>query len=310
VSERQSNRRCPQPEGQQQPSPDRPPGADLSRPTLDGDLVDPVVALEARLGASWWSQLRDAGVTDGDLRAAVRRGRVRAVGGGIYALADVDPDVLVAATLHGRLTCVSAAVRHGLDVLHRPARPHVAVPRNRPTTSAEAIVHRVDVPGDGPVVPLVASLLTLVRCLPALDAVVTLDSAVRQRAVRVTSLAKRTRGRGSVEVRRRLAMVDGRAGSVIETVLRLAMRQAGLQVACQVSIPGAGRVDFVVEGWLVVEVDGFQFHSTRDQYRTDRRRANAIAGTGYRLLRFTYEDVMFRLPETLAKIQAVLAAGR
>lgn len=272
--------------------------------------MDPVAALEARLGASWWSQLMSVGVTDGDLRAAVRRGRVRAVGGGVYALADVDRDVLVAATLRGRLTCVSAAARHGLDVLHRPARPHVAVPRNRPTTSKNAVVHRVDAPGGGPVVPVVASLLTLVRCLPALDAVATIDSAVRLGTVRVASLTTRVQGRGSVEARRRLALVDGRSGSVIETVLRLAMRQAGLLVECQVTIPGAGRVDFVVEGWLVVEVDGFQFHSTREQYRTDRHRANAIVGTGCRLLRFTYEDVMFRLPETLARIQAVLAAGR
>lgn len=272
--------------------------------------MDPVIALKARLGASWWSELTRAGVTDGDLRGAVRRGRVLALGGGTFALPDVDADVVAAATLRGRLTCVSAARLHKLDVLHLPGKPHVAVPRNRPTRSADATVHRVDAPGSGPVVPLVACLLTLLRCLPAVDAVVTIDCAVRQRAVRVNSLSRRVAGRGSVEARRRLGLVDGRSGSVIETVLRLAMRQAGLRVECQVSIPGVGRVDFLVDGWLVVEVDGFEFHATRARYRNDRRRGNALTGSAYALLRFTYEDVMHRLPQTLALIQAVVAQGR
>lgn len=268
------------------------------------------MALRSRLGASWWSQLMRAGVTDGDLRGAVRRGRVLALGGGTFALPEAEADVVTAATLRGRLTCVSAARRHKLDVLDCPEVPHVAVPRNRPAQSSQAVVHRVDAPGTGPVVPLVACLVTLLRCLPAVDAVVTVDSAVRQRAVRVASLATRLRGSGSVEARRRLGLVDGRSGSVIETLLRLAMRQAGLQVDCQVHIDGVGRVDFVVNGWLVVEVDGFEYHSTRDHYRADRRRANALARSGYRLLRCTYEDVVHRLPETMATIQAVVAQGR
>jgi very-short-patch-repair endonuclease len=195
-------------------------------------------------------------------------------------------------------------------MLTEPTTPHVAVPRNRPTTSDDAVIHRTDTPGAGPVVPLFAALLTLLRCLPALEAAVVVDCAVRRRMARVESLRRQLRGPGSVEARRVLGLVDGRSGSLIESVLRLALRQAGLRVDCQVFIDGVGRVDLVVDGWLVIEVDGFAYHSERAQYRADRARANTLVLRGYVLLRFTYEDVMHGLPETVAAVLAVHSRGR
>ena len=97
---------------------------------------------------------------------------------------------------------------------------------------------------------------------------------------------------------------------MIETVARVALRQAGLPVDCQVLIQGVGRVDLVVDGWLVVELDGFAYHSDRDRYRTDRRRTNGLVARGYRVLRFSYEDVMFHLADVVAQVVAVHAAGR
>lgn len=272
--------------------------------------MDPVVALRARLGASWWSALMRTGVSDGHLRGAVRMGRVLDLGGGVYALPGAPPDAVAAARLHGRLTCCSAAKRHGFELLQEPDRPHVQVPRDRPAKSGGAVVHRGAAPGSGAVVPPVAALLTVLRCLPALEAVVVVDSAVRQGAARAASLRSRLRGPGSVEARRVLGLVDGRSGSLIETVLRLALRQAGLAVDCQVLIDGVGRVDLVVDGWLVIEVDGFAYHAERAQYRADRARANALARRGYVLLRFTYEDVVHRLGDTVATVLDVHARGR
>ena len=272
--------------------------------------MEPVAFLQSRLGASSWSAIIEAGVTDGNLRGAVRRGTVQSLGRGTYALPGAPPDVVIAARLRGRLTCCSAARRHGLDVLTDPERPHVAVPRNRGTRSALAVVHRGDTVGSGPLVPLLDALAPAARCLPAVDSVVMVDSGLRQGKVRVGALRRRLRGPGSVEARRILALADGRSGSVIETVLRLALRQAGLPLDLQVLVPGLGRVDLVVGGWLVVEVDGFAYHSERAQYRADRERANGLAGRGYVLLRFTYEDVMYRLPETVAYVAAVYARGR
>jgi very-short-patch-repair endonuclease len=272
--------------------------------------MDPVTALDRRLGASWWRALMSAGVTDGDLRGAVRRGQVLCVGGGTYALPGATPDAVMAARLRGRVTCSSAAKRFGLDLLSDPLVPHVLVPRNRAVETNDAVVHRATVPGSGPVVPLLYALVAVLRCLDTVDAVVVVDSALRQGTARLRSLDARLRGPGSVEARRQLGLADARSGSVIETVARLALRQAGLPVDCQVLIQGVGRVDLVVDGWLVVELDGFAYHSDRERYRTDRRRTNGLVARGYRVLRFSYEDVMFHLADVVAQVVAVNAAGR
>jgi len=71
-----------------------------------------------------------------------------------------------------------------------------------------------------------------------------------------------------------------------------------------VKISGVGWVDLLVEGRIVVELDGFAYHSGRVEYREDRRRDRELVRQGYLVLRFTFEDVM-RDPEIV--VRAVLA---
>ncbi|TAL20866.1 MAG: DUF559 domain-containing protein, partial [Frankiales bacterium] len=53
------------------------------------------------------------------------------------------------------------------------------------------------------------------------------------------------------------------------------------------------RVDFAwPDERLVVEVDGFAFHADRASYRNDRRRTNELVLAGWRVLRFSWEDVV------------------
>jgi very-short-patch-repair endonuclease len=58
-------------------------------------------------------------------------------------------------------------------------------------------------------------------------------------------------------------------------------------------VAGAER-DFV---WparrLVVEVDGYAYHSSRGAKQRDHRRDRALTALGWRPVRFTYEDVAF-----------------
>jgi very-short-patch-repair endonuclease len=159
------------------------------------------------------------------------------------------------------------------------------------------------------VAPLAAALATALRCLSLVNAVVLVDAAINRRLVSASTLAARLRGPGSVAARIALAAVDGRAESMLETVLRLGLRRAGLPVTPQAWVAGVGRVDFLIGGWLVVEVDGYAFHSSRNDYREDRRRGNALSADGYVLLRFSYEDVMFRLDEVVAQVLATYEAG-
>ena len=268
--------------------------------------MQPTDAVAAYGGAARWKRLVDKGVTDGRLRAAVRSGElVRR--GPVYAFPDAASDVVVAAELGGRLTCSSAASRLGLDTLNPPDKVHVAVPRNCPRTHKQAIVHRT---GHGPgwLVSVPEALVHALGCQPLIDALVMVDSGLRTGGLTKLELRKRIIGPDSVRRRGLLDLADGKAGSVIETVARLAIRSAGMSVQSQVYIPDVGRVDLVVDGWLVVEIDGYAHHSDRDQFRNDRRRANLLAEKGFVLLRFSYEDVMHRTAQMLAQICFVHAS--
>jgi very-short-patch-repair endonuclease len=82
----------------------------------------------------------------------------------------------------------------------------------------------------------------------------------------------------------------------------------GWSVQSQVYIPDVGRVDLLIDGWLVIEIDGYAHHSSREQFRNDRRRANLLSEKGLVLLRFSYEDVMHRCAQMVAQIRFVHAS--
>ncbi len=77
-----------------------------------------------------------------------------------------------------------------------------------------------------------------------------------------------------------------------------------------VYVEGVDRVDLLIDGWLVLEADGFAYHSSRTSYRQDWRRANPLAAQGHRLLRSGYEDVVFGSEHVAATISAVLRRPR
>jgi very-short-patch-repair endonuclease len=90
--------------------------------------------------------------------------------------------------------------------------------------------------------------------------------------------------------------------------LRLALVHTGLVPQSQAQIAGVGRVDFLfVAERLVVEADGYAFHADRRAYREDRRRGNALQSAGYRVLRFTWEDVVNAPDRVVATVRRALA---
>ena len=67
-----------------------------------------------------------------------------------------------------------------------------------------------------------------------------------------------------------------------------------------------GRPDLVDEDLrVVVEADSFEWHGSRAALLADARRYNALALEGWLVLRFCWEDVMFR---TSLVADALLAA--
>lgn len=61
------------------------------------------------------------------LADAVAQGRIRELGRGWYALAEVDPAIAVARRFNAAVTCVSAARLYGLPLVREDRRIHLSV---------------------------------------------------------------------------------------------------------------------------------------------------------------------------------------
>lgn len=107
--------------------------------------------------------------------------------------------------------------------------------------------------------------------------------------------------------------MDPEAGSVLESLCRVLMSLSGLPApeTQHVVRRGGGRVGRVDFAWLeqrlIVETDGFAFHSDRASYRRDRRRVNSLLLAGWVVLRFSWEDVVSDPDYVVASVRAALA---
>jgi hypothetical protein len=229
-------------------------------------------------------------------------------GYGLVALPDTHPDLLAALAVGGVLSCASAGRVHGLDLIRMSSHVHVTIPRGRPLPTAPGlVVHRRSVPTDGFVTTLARTAADCARCLPGREAVVAVDAVLR-RGVPAADVRKYLVGRGAAVGRAVVERADGRSGSSGETCARLAIEDAGLTVEPQVYVPGVGWVDLLVEGRLVVEIDGLAYHSDGRQFAADRRRDAELQRLGYRVVRFTWLDAVRRPEYVVGVVQALLAA--
>lgn len=57
---------------------------------------------------------------------------------------------------------------------------------------------------------------------------------------------------------------------------------------------------------VAVEADSWRWHGDRAAFQRDRAKANALQLAGYRVLRFTHDDVVRRPARTAATIRAAL----
>lgn len=281
--------------------------------------MDPITALAAFGGAARWARLCQCGVSERDLRQAVASAGVLSVGDGGYVLPGADPALVAAVRLGGVASHASAARLHRLDLWRPIDGIDVTVRRGSHPQSCRVRVHRVNLRPDEidfqlPITSVLRTAIDCGRSLPLPDAVVILDSAMRGGRVNSAALkaaASSARGHGAVALRRAVEHADALAGSALESALRLLLLLVDARLETQVKIPdvGPGPVDFVLDGWLVIEADGFEHHSSRDDYKKDRARSNGVVVRGYTLLRFTWEDVKLRPWWVLAQVHAVLRRG-
>jgi very-short-patch-repair endonuclease len=152
--------------------------------------------------------------------------------------------------------------------------------------------------------PLDRALALMASCLPALEVLCSVDSALNRKLVTMPQLRRLPGERWH----RVLDQTDESAESGVETLFRFRARAAGYRPRTQVPVPG-GRIDFLLGERLVVETDGSEFHSGHEEFLRDRERDAWLAGPGYYVVRLTYAHVVHRWHEVESLLQILHARG-
>lgn len=229
---------------------------------------------------------------------------------GVFVLPECDEGILGAVLNNGRLSCASAAAHYGLWLRKPPARLHLACNHGH---GSGFVRHRTIRFQGHPLLPVAAVedvALHALGCLPTPASTAMATSAIRLHGVPRELLASQLLADRSGTARRVLRELDIRAESIVEVDLQHLFRKHGIEYASQVFLPGIGRVDFLLGGFLIVEVDGFAFHSKRGDMLRDRERNNASAVSGYAVLRYMPEHIWFNSGQVISEIRTVLAAGQ
>lgn len=247
------------------------------------------------------------------LTRAVRDGQVLRLRRDHYALPGVIPEIAEAVRIGGRLACVTLLHLIGVFVLDAPG-VHVHLPahasRIRPRRSASTVLHWSDAcDGSGPrhVVDIGVAVLQAVRCQSPRAALATLDSVLHHGLMNLDEL-RMLFSELPARFGKLLALVDGSAESGPETFMRLLLRSIGVSFETQVWLPGVGRVDFLVDGWLIIECDSKEFHEGWDKQREDRRRDLAAARLGFVTIRPLATDILRDSARVRTDLVQILAA--
>lgn len=265
--------------------------------------------LLARGGVARTSAIVAAGVSAYAIDMAVERGTLVRPRRGWLATRDADPYLISAARAGVVLTCVTQAKRLGLWVLTGDD-PHVGAPPNASRLRLQnrnATVHwgrpvHPRPPGvleDG----ILNTLLLVERCQPHEAALAVWESALNQRLVERSELARLPL---RASARRLLEEATPFADSGLETMFRTRLRWLRHPIRSQIWIRGH-RVDFLIGDRLVVQIDGG--HHVGAQRAADVAHDAALMLLGFHVIRVTYAQVVERWPEVQDLIMRALAQG-
>ena len=127
----------------------------------------------------------------------------------------------------------------------------------------------------------------------------------------IAELLERSRGRTGVT-----ALRDALAHRETPSLTRSAAEERMLALVRSARLPhpvtnarlGPYEVDFLwPDRKLVVEVDGFAFHSTRAAFERDRGRDAELQALGYRVMRITWHRLVEESGVVIARLAAALA---
>ena len=251
--------------------------------------------------------------------SAVRRGEVERLTRGVYALPGLATDRMTAVAYDGVLSHLSAARAWSLPLLVTPEKPHIIVPAKRkPRHGPPAVLHWAEVTADERrtgTTSLLRTVLDCARLLPFGEALAVADAALASGLIHPEELlaaATAARGPGCPNVRRVAACADGRAASFLESMVRALLIINGVDgFEPQVFVSSGAfraRVDLGHrEARLALEVEGYQFHGSANDFAADCGRYDELVTAGWLVLRFTYQHVIGHPAWVVATTRAALA---
>jgi very-short-patch-repair endonuclease len=286
-----------------------------------------VVTLAARQhGVATTAQLHAARLSRHAIAHRVGRGWLRRLHRGVYFVGAVEGPWSRA---------MAAVLAYGPDALlsHQPAgvlsgfRPppagaiHVTVVgrdvRNRDGIHAHTITrlhpadatHRLGIPVTSPA----RTLLDLAATLTQRDLSRAIDEARVLRLVTDRSLdeqfSRYPAHRGTRALKNATTPEPKLTRSEAERRLLELVRAAGLPEPKTNARLAGHEVDFLWPAHrLVVEVDGYTFHSKRSSFERDRRRDAALTLAGYRVIRITWRQITEEPELVIATLAGALAA--
>lgn len=259
--------------------------------------MDPVLALRACGGAARWGDLVAVGVQRRSLAAALRCGDVVRRLYGTYALPSAARDVWLASAYRAQLTCLSLCDQLGLPLLQKPRLTHLLVPDSRALRADDrrprnlVVWHRADdawsKAGDDAIAVAVDMAS---RCLDRFGQLALVDAALRAKKLFPADIWD-FRETGVAQRRWLADRADWEAQSIMESYARAWLTDAGFMVKPQVVVGGEGHRDLLVEGCVVVELDGYDTHGNPKSFRQDRARDRRAVHAGKVTLRYTFADL-------------------
>ncbi|SDZ27301.1 type IV toxin-antitoxin system AbiEi family antitoxin domain-containing protein [Herbiconiux ginsengi] len=263
--------------------------------------------------------LHAAGFSSPDVSRTVSRGSLHRVVRGWVAVDGAPPLALRAIRAGGRVSCLDVLRAHRIWSVN-DRLPHVRVGRHSGHSPSAADGRRSKTPivvhrslrsqplGDRAVDPLPVALAHAVLCQPWMDAVASLDSAMNRGYLSFVQVAELLDPLPASS-RRLLDLIDPTCESGLETKARLSLKAVNIPYRTQVEIPMAGRVDILIGDRLVLELDGWEWHSDKVDFERDRRKDLALHSLQYQVLRLSHAQVSSGWSEALGVIRAKVSRG-
>lgn len=253
--------------------------------------------------------LRATGVRDAEIRTLIRHGSLIRIRPGVVAEPGCDVTVLAAARVGGRLAGASAARAHGFWTPPRRGLV-VEVPRGKHAApGANAVLRGPSGFARYGVATAEETVAQVLRSEPVPFAIAILDSMLRRSPMTRLDLEFAASALPP-RLRDLLRLVDPRAESGTETVVRVVLARAGILAVPQVRVPFAelDRLDLVVGDRLVLECDSGEFHGSAADLERDCARDLALTALGFHVIRIRYRVAMFDPDAVLAAVHAVVDA--